>query len=208
MSEVEIRFEREKLEGVVPIGTYLIDAAKRFGIRFDDACTPESDIHFCAVSIREGSNLLSAETKAEEEHFKVHGGKDLQRLACQVKIEKAGEVVVMTEQKVAEEPKVESAEAEADANEQYRKEFSEMPLEKQIANLVLLETIAFGETVSFIFNSPFKIADKVMDVMAEFGFRKEEREKDAARPEEHKAETGDPATEKKSKKKSKSKGSE
>ena len=61
-----------------------------------------------------------------------------------------------------------------------------MPLEKKIANLVQLETIALGETVSFIINSPFKIADKVMDVMAEFGFKKEEREKEAARPAEHK----------------------
>jgi hypothetical protein len=60
-----------------------------------------------------------------------------------------------------------------------------MPLEKKIANLVQLETIALGETVSFIINSPFKIADKVMDVMAEFGFKKEEQQKEAARPAEH-----------------------
>ena len=61
-----------------------------------------------------------------------------------------------------------------------------MPLEKQIASLVQLETIALGETVSFIINSPFKIGEKIMDVMAEFGMKKEEREKEAVRPDEHK----------------------
>ena len=96
----------------------------------------------------------------------------------------------MTKEKVKEEaPETESTE---DKNEQYRKEFAELPLEKKIANLVQLETIALGETVSFIFNSPFKVADKIMDVMAEFGFKKEEREKNSARPEEHKAKESEP----------------
>jgi hypothetical protein len=105
----------------------------------------------------------------------------------------------MTKEKVAEEPVGEPA-ADADANEQYRKEFAELPLEKQIANLVRLETIALGETVSFIINSPFKIADKFMDVMAEFGLKKEEREKEAARPAEHTKEAGDPEAKTKKKK--------
>ena len=104
----------------------------------------------------------------------------------------------MTEEKeVKTEPTAEKS--AADANEQYRKEFAEMPLEKKIANLVQLETIAIGETVSFIINSPFAIADKLMDVMAEFGFRKEEQQKTAARPEEHKAASD--ASEAKAKKK-------
>ena len=184
MAEVEIRFERENQEGIVAVGTYLIDAAKRFGIRFEDVCDVETDAHFCSVEIPFGSDLLSPETNAESEHFKTHGRRKNERLACQVKINKPGEVVVMTEKKV-EEPSVE-ANAD-DQNEQYRKQFAEMPLEKKIANLVQLETIALGETVSFIINSPFKIADKVMDVMAEFGFKKEEQQKEAARPAEHKS---------------------
>src|SRR5687768_16395951 len=206
MAEVEARFEREKLEGVVPVGIYLFDAAKRFGIRFDGACIPESGLHFCSLSVRSGTNLLSAETKAETEHFAANGRKDGERLACQVRIEKPGEVVIMTEEKAAKEPTVE-APIDSDANEQYRKEFAEMPLEKKIANLVHLETIALGETVSFIINSPFKIADKLMDVMAEFGFRKEEQQKKAVRPEEHKREAGDPASSKKKKKEPKPKAS-
>ena len=199
MAEVEIRFEREDREGLVARGTYLIDAAKRFGIHFEDACLPDADIHFCSVTVKKGAALLSPETKAESEHFAKHGRSTNERLACQVKIDKTGEVVVMTKQKV-EEPIAEGATID-DKNEQYRKEFTEMPLEKKIAHLVQLETIALGETVSFIINSPFKIADKVMDVMAEFGFKKEEKQKEAARPAEHQAKTngGGPKTQEKPK---------
>jgi ferredoxin len=190
MKEVEIKFKREDLEGLVPVGTYLADAAKRFGVRFEETCIPETDSHFCSIEISGGSDLLSDLTAAEKEHFGRHGRRPNERLACQVKVEKPGEVEVMTKEKVKEEtPETESTE---DKNEQYRKEFAELPLEKKIANLVQLETIALGETVSFIFNSPFKVADKIMDVMAEFGFKKEEREKNAARPEEHKAKDSEP----------------
>ncbi len=97
-----------------------------------------------------------------------------------------------------EKAKDQKSEKAADDNsEQYRKEFEEMPLEKKIANLVQLETIALGETVSFIMNSPFKIADMMMGVMAEFGIKKEEQQKTAVRPDEHKSDTGSKASSKK-----------
>jgi ferredoxin len=197
MLEAHVRFERERREGIVAVGTYLLDAAKRFGIHFEDACIPETDTHYCSVVISSGVDLLSGMTKAESEHFAKAGRKTNERLACQVKIENPGEVEIMTEEK-AKDPAPESKPT-ADSSEEYRKAFAEMPLEKKIANLVQLETIAFGETVSFIINSPFKIADKVMDVMAEFGFKKEEKQKEAARPAEHK--TREPHSGKKSAKK-------
>jgi ferredoxin len=185
MLEAHVRFERERREGIVAVGTYLLDAAKRFGIHFEDACIPETDTHYCSVVVSSGADLLSGMTGAESEHFAKAGRKTNERLACQVKIENPGEVEIMTEEK-AKDPAPESK-TTADSSEEYRKAFAEMPLEKKIANLVQLETIAFGETVSFIINSPFKIADKVMDVMAEFGFKKEEKQKEAARPAEHKS---------------------
>jgi hypothetical protein len=61
-------------------------------------------------------------------------------------MEDPGEVVVMT--KAKEKPATESQEKNDDSNEAYRKEFAELPLEKKIANLVQLESIALGETVS------------------------------------------------------------
>jgi ferredoxin len=198
MAEVEVKFERENREGVVAVGTYLIDAAKRFGIHFDEICVRESDEHHCAVTVSSGIDLLSPMTSAEKEYFEKNGRTTNERLACQAKIEKPGEVVIMTKEKAKDAAEEEKSDKER--SEEYRKEFAEMPLEKKIASLVQLESIALSETVSFIVNSPFHIADKLMDVMAEFGFKKEERERQAARPSEHK-ENGhakDPETESKS----------
>lgn len=185
VEEVEVKFERENVEGIVPVGTYLIDTAKRLGIRFEDDCILPADIHYCSVIVQSGIGLMSDETQAETEHFQKAGRRPNERLACQVKIERRGEVVIMTKEKAAEAKA--STETAEDMNEQYKKEFAEMPLEKKIASLVQLETIALGETVSFIINSPFKVADKLMDVMAEFGFKKEEQQKSASRPVEHKS---------------------
>ena len=80
----------------------------------------------------------------------------------------------MTEEK-KEAPKAEKT----NQGENFVKEFTELPLEKKLANLMKLEAIALGETFSYVINSPYTIADKVMDVMAEFGFKKEEEAKKA-----------------------------
>ena len=45
-------------------------------------------------------------------------------------------------------------EKEKKKDEEFRKEFDELPLEKKIAALVELETVALGETFSFMINSP------------------------------------------------------
>lgn len=180
MSDVEIKFEREERDGIVAVGTYLIDAMKRFGIRTGDACQVSGE-HFCAVTITEGADLLSAPTEAENAYFEAHGGGEGERLACQVIIERAGSISVMTKKKKEEEAEEAKAEAAAD----FKKEFAEMPLEKKIANLVQLEAITFGDTFSFIMNSPYLIFEKIGDVMAEFGMKLERDSKAATRPKEH-----------------------
>lgn len=187
MSNVLLKFEREDREGYVAVGTYLIDAAKRFGIDLTDAGEPEEMPNPDSVLIVEGSQLLSPLTLTETEHFSAHGRRENERLASQARIESAGEIVIMTnEKKTAEET------VAGDQDEKYKKDFTEMPLEKKIAALVQLEVITLGETFSFIYNSPSLIFSKVMDVMAEFGLKKESDAKDAARPEEHK--TTEPKT--------------
>jgi len=188
MSEVEIKFEREGRDGVIAVGTYLIDAAKRFGIAFDGDCIQNRGVHYCALMVSSGAPNLSPLTTAETEHFEANGRKVNERLACQTKIETPGEIVVMTNKKKENTP------AE-DNSEQYKKEFSELPLEKKIATLVRLEAIALGETFSFIIDSPFKVFDKLMDVMAEFGLKKEQNDKNSARPTEHGASTAEHAAE-------------
>ncbi|HLA95092.1 MAG TPA: hypothetical protein VK612_05170, partial [Pyrinomonadaceae bacterium] len=155
-------------------------------------------VHFCAVSVSKGVDLLSSQTSAEQEYFSANKHAKDERLGCQAKIEKPGEVVVMTkESKTAAEEQT-----QAQKEETYRKEFAELPLEKKISELVQLEAIALSDTLSFMFNSPYKVANKVMDVLAEFGFKKEKNEKDAVRPEEHRT-NGD--AEKESEKKPKKK---
>lgn len=181
MGDVHIRFEREKLDGIVAVGSYLLDVIKRFGIKLHGDCITGTALHECEVIITKGSEFLSPLTLTEMEHFGADGRKNQMRLACQAKIEHPGEIVVMTKEK-KEEPKVETK------SDEYRKEFSDLPLEKKIADLVQLEAIALGETFSYVVNSPFKVFEKIGDVMAEFGMKLEKEAKKAGRPPEPEAE--------------------
>jgi ferredoxin len=179
----DVKFEREERDGIVAVGTYLIDAAGRLGVEIDAECDRHGECDSCAVTVKQGGNLLSETTQAEIEHLSDQRRKDGERLACQAKIEKSGEVVIMTKEKVVEEkPKVE------EKTEEFRKEFEKMPLDAKVASLLELEMITLSETVSYIFNSPYEVVGKVMDVMANFGRQKEDESKEAKRPEEHKSE--------------------
>lgn len=178
MNEIELKFERENRDGIAVAQSYLIDAARRLGVEI--SCERLGLTDDCAVTIKEGGNLLSKPTKAELEVLSDERRKKGERLACQTKLEKNGEVVVLTAEKKKEEK------TEEEKSEEYREEFSALPLEKKIADLVRLEAIALGETFNFILNSPSKIVSKVMDVMAEFGLKMDEEAKDAITPDEHK----------------------
>jgi uncharacterized 2Fe-2S/4Fe-4S cluster protein (DUF4445 family) len=180
MQEADIKFEREGKEGIVPVGSYLSDAARRLGVRFEEKCEPAAGIHFCRVTVADGEEVLSERTQAERELTESDGATPTDRLACQARIERVGEIVIMTR-----ETENKAAEDEPAVSEKYVKEFSELPLEKKIAELAHLEAIALGETVSFVLNSPYLIFDKVIDVMAAFGMRKEAEVKQAVRPPEH-----------------------
>lgn len=179
MEEVEIRFG-EGREGIVPVGTYLIDAARRMGAAALIDCGPETG-HECGVKIEEGGELLSQITEAESDLLSDEQREQGTRLACYAKIEKPGVITAMVEKKT--DPDRDEKQAE-ERDEAYRKEFTELPLEKKIANLMQLEAIALGETFAFVINSPFKVFEKIGDVMAEFGFKKEVEQKKRARPAE------------------------
>ncbi|MGQ0541011.1 MAG: hypothetical protein ACT4O9_04070 [Blastocatellia bacterium] len=197
MNEAEVKFEREQLTGIVPVGSYLTDAARRFGFRPYLECDTASGIHACDLSVLSGSELLSPITSAEKEHFSDSGRKNGNRLGCYARIEKPGEIVVMTEENKKAEQASEAP--ETDAGEEFKKEFTELPLENKFAKLVELEAIALGETFSYVLNAPFTIADKVMDVMADFGFKKEEQEKKTAQPNGSTSEEGEKQSSEKSK---------
>ena len=180
MSEIEIKFERENRDGIAVAQSYLIDAARRLGVEI--TCERLGLTDDCAVTVKSGGELLSKPTKAEKEVLSDERLKKGERLACQTKLVKGGEIVILTAEKKKEEK------TEEEKSEDYRKRFAELPLEKKIADLVRLEAIALGETFNFILNSPSNIVSKVMDVMAEFGLKLDAEAKDARTPEEHKAE--------------------
>ena len=166
----------EGRQGVVPVGTYLGDAARRMGV-MTDPCEP--GLHHCAFLVENGQEFLSKLTTDEEELLIQLDLDAKNRLGCFAQIQKPGVIVVMArkESEVKDEPKKSD-----DRDETYRKDFVEMPLEKKIANLIQLEMITISETLAYVVNSPFTIFDKIGDVLAEFGFKKEEAEKQAARP--------------------------
>src|SRR5438309_11085263 len=103
MADAQITFEREEIDGVIPVGSYIGDALRRFGVKGFDHCTAEHD---CEVTITSGEKLLSAPTAVESEHFGGDKRKSGERLACHTRIERPGEIVVMTKEKT-EEPKPE-----------------------------------------------------------------------------------------------------
>ncbi len=186
MNQVELKFEREDLAGLVAVGTYLSDAARRFGIELQNEQFDEKD--YSVVKIIKGSELLSTATKTESELLSESRREQGERLAEEVKIEKSGEIIVMsTEKKVEEKP------TEEERRETYRKEFEELPLQKKIASLLELESIVLSETLSFIINSPQKLVSMAMDVLAEMGLKMEDEAKKQARPEEHQNGDGEPS---------------
>lgn len=182
--EAEIKFEPDGRSGVVATGSYLYDAAKRLGVDIPE-CERRGETDLCAVRIESGKNLLSEPTKIELETLGSDRFIKGERLACQAKVVAAGEIVVMAEKKKQTAEEEEKSE-ERKKVEEFRKEFDEMPLEKKIAALLELEAVALGETFSFVLNSPYKIFDTIMGVMAEFGLKMDKEEKDAKTPEEHK----------------------
>lgn len=176
--EAELTFERENRNGIAVVGSYLIDAARRLGVEIRDESGRLGLDDSSAVAIKSGAEFLSAPTKAELEQLSDARRKKGERLASQVKIEKAGEIVVVTIEK--------KEDVKEDSNEKYRKEFAELPLEAKIANLVKLESIALSETLSFVLNAPQAIGGKIVDILAQFGYKFDEEAKKAAQPEEHK----------------------
>ena len=168
---------------MVPVGTYLIDAARRLGIRPELPCDTEAKEHHCKITVTAGEDHLSHPTRVEKEYFEGDIGDG--RLGCQVKIDSVGEIKIMTESKTEAETKDKEEKDEKEREEEYIKNFASLPLEKKMASLVKLEAMAIGETLNYIANSPYVVFDKVLDVMAGFGLKMHEEEKAATRPEEH-----------------------
>ncbi|MGH9881372.1 MAG: 2Fe-2S iron-sulfur cluster-binding protein [Pyrinomonadaceae bacterium] len=164
---VEVTFLPAGLTGLVAEGTYVLDAARRMGVPLVAKCPGTGDCKTCRVLIIAGDSLLSAPTETE---IRIVGLQQLmanQRLACQTRAEKSGELVVeiMTYKKPAENDPVSD----------FRKEFARLPLNRKLATLVQLEVATMVEAFDTIANRSTSVGEKLLDKLGSLGKTKAKR---------------------------------
>ena len=156
---VSITFEPSGINGLVAEGTYLIDAARRMGAPLGDGCTSgKGECPSCVVSVKAGANLLSAPSLAEEQQLGAEQLDQQLRLACQVKIENHGEVVVMA----ATRPE---RSAPVDMGSELTKKFGALPLGKKLATLMQLEAMTMSEAFDSAIEKPLAFGSKTFDTI-------------------------------------------
>ncbi|HKR15151.1 MAG TPA: 2Fe-2S iron-sulfur cluster-binding protein [Pyrinomonadaceae bacterium] len=157
---VSITFEPSGLSGVVAQGTYLIDAARRMGISMGTGCTiGKGECPSCLISVKAGADLLSVPSAAEQRLLGEEQLHQSLRLACQVKLENPGEVVVMAS---ARKPGGGPA---RDTKSEVRKDFGSLPLNQKIATLLQLEAITMSEAFDSAIEKPLAFGAKTMDAL-------------------------------------------
>ena len=176
---VDIKFQPDGHNGVIAEGTYLWDAAKRLGVHLPAECEGRGECDTCAVIVERGATLLSSLTEAERKQLSPERLAAGERLACQVKVEHGGELVLRPV------PTTERAETTEESVKDFRKEFRDLPLDRKLATLVELEAVTMMQTLNAITNSPFSLVEKVMDFMAGKGRLMSQRERESRRPAEH-----------------------
>jgi ferredoxin len=156
---VLITFEPSGITGVVAEGTYLIDAARRMGAPLGIGCTAgRGECPACTVSVKSGANLLSGPSVAEEKQLGIEQLDQSLRLACHVKIENPGEVVVM----VAARPQP-RATMPGETEAELRTKFGALPLGKKIATLLQLEAITMSEAFDSAIEKPLAFGSRTFD---------------------------------------------
>jgi ferredoxin len=155
---VSITFEPSGISGVVAQGTYLIDAARRMGAPLGTGCTAgKGECPACLISVKSGAEVLSPPSMAEENQL---GEEQLQqslRLACQVKLENQGDVVVMAAARPQSRP------SETDSVAELQKKFGALSLGKKIATLMQFEAITASETFDAAIEKPLAFGSKAFD---------------------------------------------
>jgi ferredoxin len=156
---VSITFEPSGLSGLVAEGTYLIDAARRMGASLGEGCTiGKGECPACLVSVKSGAHLLSQPSVAEEKQLGVEQLDQSFRLACQVKIENPGDVVVMVAARPQSRPTT-----PGESESELRKQFGALPLKKKIATLLQLEAITVSEAFDTAIEKPLAFGSKTFD---------------------------------------------
>ena len=154
---VSITFEPSGISGVVAQGTYLIDAARRMGAPLGVGCTAgKGECPACVVSVKAGADLLSSPSLVEEKQLGAEQLDQSLRLACQVKIENHGEVVVMAATRPERSEPV-------DMGSDLTKKFGTLPLGKKLATLMQLEAITMSEAFDSAIEKPLAFGSKTFD---------------------------------------------
>ena len=157
---VSITFQPSGISGLVAEGTYLIDAARRIGASLGAGCTVgKGECPACVVTVKAGADLLSPPSAAEEKQLGAEHLVQAFRLACQVKIENPGEVVVM----VTARPQTTSTPVDTEA--ELRKKFGSLPLKKKMATLVQLEALTMSEAFDSAIEKPLAFGSKTFDAI-------------------------------------------
>ena len=155
---VSITFEPSGISGVVAQGTYVIDAARRMGVPLGEGCTVgKGECPSCVVSIMTGAELLSPPSLTEEKQLGVAQLEQALRLACQVKIENKGEVVVLVIARPHTRPD------ETEMTSELVKKFGALPLSKKIATLMKFEAITASEALDSAIEKPLAYGSKAFD---------------------------------------------
>jgi ferredoxin len=158
---VSITFEPSGLTGVVAEGTYLIDAARRMGVSLGDGCTiGKGECPNCLISVKSGLTLLSTPSAAELKQLNEEDLALSHRLACQVKLQYPGEVVVMA---TASRPS--SSGAPRDTASEVKREFGALPLKQKLATLVQLEALTMTEAFDSAIEKPLAFGARTMDAL-------------------------------------------
>jgi uncharacterized 2Fe-2S/4Fe-4S cluster protein (DUF4445 family) len=157
---VSITFEPSGISGVVAQGTYLIEAARRMGASLGTGCTSgKGECPFCVVSVKTGAELLSIRSVAEEKQLGVENLDQAYRLACQVKLENQGDVVVMVSTVTPRHTAPVNEEAEL------RKKFGALPLSKKLATLVQLEALTMSQAFDSAIEKPLAFGSKTFGAL-------------------------------------------
>lgn len=178
---VNVRFSDREADGVIAEGTYVWDAAKRMGVRLPAECAGKGQCDTCAVIIEDGMSVLSSLTDAEREHLSPERLAAGERLACQTRIERGGDLRLRL---------APVTEREATSEESLRDighDFRELPLNQKLRTLIEFEAVTAYQTLKTIADVPSLIGGKVLDLMAGYGRSLDRRDRRQHRPAEHKS---------------------
>lgn len=155
---VSITFEPSGISGLVAQGTYLIDAARRMGAPLGAGCTAgKGECPACVISVKTGAELLSPPSIVEATQLGAEHLDQSLRLACQVKLENNGDVVVMVATRPQTRPDA------TDTTAELQKKFGALPLGKKIATLMQFEAITVSEAFDSAIEKPLAFGSKAFD---------------------------------------------